>query len=278
MSDSATEKIWTAVDEAAAWLREACGEIEVAVILGSGLGAFAEHLKDAQSRSYDEAPHFAVSTVAGHAGRFLRGRIGGRQVGVFQGRFHYYEGWSPAQIVLPARVAHGMGARILIVTNAAGTTREENPPGSLMLIRDHINMLGFNPLSGPNDDSRGARFPSLNAVYTPRLRQLARSVAESQGIRLAEGVYLAAPGPSYETPAEVKMFAAWGADAIGMSTVPEAIAAAHLGLEVLGISCLTNWAAGMTDTPPAHAEVIETGKQVASQFVSLLGGVIEGLA
>ncbi len=270
-----SETVWQAVDEAAEYLEVAAGRIDVGVILGSGLGEFADGLGDPVVKTYDEVPHFAVSTVAGHAGRYLRAVVEGLPVGVFQGRFHRYEGWSADQIVLPARVAYGLGARLLIVTNAAGSTRQTNPPGTLMLISDHINMLGINPLDGPNDDSRGPRFPSLNDAYSPKLRQLARQVGESLGIRLAEGVYLAAPGPSYETPAEVRMYAQLGADAVGMSTVPEAIAAAHLGMEVLGVSCLTNWAAGMTETPPHHEEVIETGRQAASQFAAVLNGVLE---
>lgn len=271
--------LWARVDEAAAHVRQAVGDIDVAAILGSGLGAFADALEDAQALDYGEVPHFAQSTVAGHAGRFVRGQVAGSalRVGVFQGRFHHYEGWSAEQIVLPARVAAALGAKVLIVTNAAGSVNGDFPPGRLMVIRDHINNLGFNPLRGVNDDARGPRFPSLNDAYPARLRQLAHEVAAAQGTPLAEGVYMANPGPSYESPAEVQMMARLGADAIGMSTVPEVIAATHLGLPVLGISCLTNWGAGLTETPPTHDEVIETGREAAARFVQLVAGVIAAL-
>lgn len=269
--------IWEEVERAAAALREAGGPIDVAVILGSGLGAFADAIEDSTAVGYDAIPHFVRSTVAGHSGRYVVGRIGARRVGAFAGRFHYYEGWEPAKIVLPVRVAHALGARTLVVTNAAGSTRREMPPGTLMLMRDHINNLGWNPLRGPNDAERGPRFPSLNDAYPARLRALAKEVARAQGTALAEGVYMANAGPTYESPAEVRMMALLGADAIGMSTVPEVIAAVHLGLPVLGISCLTNYGAGLAEAPPTHDEVIATGQAAAARFVRLLAGVVAAL-
>lgn len=268
---------WARVDEACAALHAQVGRIEVAVILGSGLGAFADQLATPTRVAYEHIPHFARSTVAGHAGAVVAGRIDTRRVAIFAGRFHHYEGWTADQIVLPVRVAAGLGARVLIVTNAAGSLDPALPPGTLMLIADHINNLGFNPLRGENDARRGERFPSLNAAYPRWLRDHAHAAAARRGIELAEGVYMANPGPTYESPAEIRMMRLLGADAVGMSTVPEVIAAVHLGVPVLGISCITNFGAGLVETAPSHEEVIATGQVAAARFVGLLREVIASL-
>lgn len=260
-------------------------EIKIALVLGSGLGAFADEVENAVSISYEEIPHFARSTVEGHAGRLVLGEIEGVFVAIQQGRFHFYEGYDISQVVFPVRAFGVLGVETLILTNAAGSVNTDFQQGSLMLIRDHINLMGVNPLRGANDERFGARFPDMSEVYSLRLQELvkeeARKVAEENGENskpfLRRGVYCALPGPSYETPSEIHLLRILGADAVGMSTVPEAIAARHQAMNVLGISCITNMAAGITDEPINHAEVIETGAKTAAIFRELLRRVIPNI-
>lgn len=240
----------------------------IGVVLGSGLGEFASQVKG-DDVPFTILPGFPVPTVQGHSGRF---RVGEQAV-IMAGRVHYYEGHPIQDVVLPVFLLHRLGVRTLILTNAAGAVNRSFHVGELVLIRDHINLQGVNPLRGPNPGD-GPRFPDMSTAYDPRLRQLARSVSETP---LNEGVYAAFPGPSYETPAEVKMAGIIGADLVGMSTVPEATAAAYLGMRVLGISCVTNMAAGILAQPLAHEEVIKAGKEAGPRFVRLLGGILEKL-
>jgi purine-nucleoside phosphorylase len=267
--------------EAAAYIRSKyAGEVKIAIVLGSGLGAFADELGNAVRIPYEEIPHFARSTVEGHAGRLVLGEMAGVPVAVQQGRFHYYEGYDMQQVMFPVRTFGVMGIKNLVLTNAAGSLNADLPQGSLMLIRDHLNMLGVNPLRGPNDKRFGPRFPDMSEVYDREFRTIAEE--EAAGIAserdekniLGSGVYCALSGPTYETPAEIHLYRSLGADAVGMSTVPEAIAARHQGMRVLGISCITNLAAGMSDEPINHEEVMETGERVSSVFKELLGRII----
>lgn len=244
--------------------------VRVAVVLGSGLGGFAGSFGGAEA-GYSSIEGFPVPTVAGHSG-VLRLRPG---AALFAGRFHYYEGFSPEDVAMPVFLAHRLGAKTLVLTNAAGAIRRDLEPGSLVLIRDHINLMGINPLRGPHLARFGPRFPDMSAVYPERLRELARRAGG--GSSLPEGVYAALAGPSYETPAEIRMLAALGADLVGMSTVPEAIAASSLGMEVLGISCVTNMAAGVLDRPLDHEEVLATGRAVEGRFAALLGALLAEL-
>lgn len=265
-----------------AHIREAAGALrenlpfapEVGLILGSGLGVMADTLENPVVINYGDIPHFPVSTVAGHAGELVAGEIEGKKAVIMKGRFHLYEGYDVKKVTLPIRVMKELGVRTLIITNAAGGINESFEPGDLMLIRDHINFMFRNPLIGPNDEALGVRFPDMSEPYSGRLRELARKAAESQGLSLREGVYLGLLGPSYETPAEIRMMRTLGADAVGMSTVPEVIAARHAGLEVLGISCISNMAAGILDQPLSHAEVMETAERVRETFVKLVRGVL----
>jgi purine-nucleoside phosphorylase len=260
---------------------------EIAIVLGSGLGAFADELSDAVRIPYEDIPGFARSTVEGHAGQLVVGSIGGRAVAVQQGRFHYYEGYEMEQVVTPVRAFGLMGIKTLVLTNAAGSLDPDMTPGSLMLISDHLNCLGSNPLRGPNDNRFGSRFPDMTQVYDRDLQQIASEEAEKIACELSDkrseepapeilrrGVYCALSGPTYETPAEIRMYRLLGADAVGMSTVPEAIAARHMGIRVLGISCITNFAAGMTSDLIHHDEVMETGAEVAAIFKDLLVRII----
>ena len=259
-------------------IRGAAGEVAPAVglILGSGLGGFAERLEDRTVVPYSDIPGFAASTVPGHAGRLVLGRSGSVPCAVMQGRIHFYEGHSARQVAFPARTLVALGAKTLVVTNAAGGLH--HPPGTLMLIRDHINLFPDHPLRGPNDDRVGLRFPDMTRAYPKELRALAREVAQSLDLELAEGVYAGSGGPSYETPAEIKMLEVLGADATGMSTVPEVIAAVHMGARVLGISCITNWAAGLgPGRPLSHDEVTETAEQVRGKFEELLARIVARL-
>src|SRR5215204_5216445 len=212
-------------------------EIKIALVLGSGLGAFADTLENAVKIPYEEIPHFARSTVEGHAGQLVLGEVGGVSIAVQQGRFHFYEGYEMAQVIFPMRVFGLLGIEIVILTNAAGSVRTSMKPGNLMLIRDHINLMGSNPLRGANDERFGARFPDMSAVYSPALQELVIEEAKAIGVEVRRGIYGGLSGPSYETPAEIHLLRNLGADAVGMSTVPEAIVARHMGLEVLGISC-----------------------------------------
>jgi len=255
--------------------------VSTAVVLGSGLGAFADDLDEAVAIPFEEIPHFVKPTVEGHAGRLVLGTIEGRHVAVQQGRFHYYEGYSMDEVMFPVRVLGRMGVRDLILTNAAGSLDPEMRPGSLMLISDHINCMGVNPLRGMNDVRFGPRFPDLTNVYDRELQQIAHDAAEAiadeRGLAepiLKRGVYCALSGPTYETPAEIRMYRMLGADAVGMSTVPDAIAARHQGIKVLGISCITNFGAGMSEGEIDHSEVMETGARVAEVFKDLLKRII----
>jgi purine-nucleoside phosphorylase len=241
----------------------------VGLILGSGLGAFMQSVEGTDI-PYGEIRGFPVPTVEGHAG-FLRLAS---SVAVMAGRFHFYEGWSMDDIVLPVFLLHAVGVRTLVVTNAAGAVRDSYSPGELVVIEDHINLIGANPLRGPNPNGFGPRFPDMTGGYSPRLRRLAAEVAAENGRQLQEGVYAAFAGPSYETPAEVRMARAVGADLVGMSTVPEVIAARYLGIEVLGLSMVTNMAAGILDQPLSHEEVVETAAGAAPWLSTLLKGIL----
>ncbi|HEX8180374.1 MAG TPA: purine-nucleoside phosphorylase [Pyrinomonadaceae bacterium] len=245
-------------------------EPRVAIILGSGLGAFADDLTDAAALDYAEIPGFARSTVEGHAGRLVCGTVDGVPVAAMQGRFHYYEGYDWEQVTFPVRVLGLLGIKALVLTNAAGGLNNSLRQGSLMLISDHLNLLGANPLRGPNDPRFGPRFPDLSEVYDREFQETAIHEAHALKLELRRGIYAALSGPSYETPAEIRMLRALGADAVGMSTVPEAIVARHMGLKVLGVSCITNMAAGVSDQPIDHAEVMETGARVRETFTGLL--------
>lgn len=250
---------------------------QIGMILGSGLGGWADRLGDAVRIDYGDIPGFPRSHVTGHAGRLVVGTSGGATCVAMQGRVHLYEGHDARTVSLPARVLVALGARVLIITNAAGGLRPEWAPGTLMLIRDHIDMLRDHPLRGPNDDRLGPRFPDMTRAYAPELRAVVKDVARARGIALEEGVYVAMPGPTYETPAEVQMLQRVGADATGMSTVPEVIVAAHMGARCIGISCITNKAAGITGEPLSHEEVTETATRVRGEFEGLLDGVVAAL-
>jgi purine-nucleoside phosphorylase len=253
-------------------------EIPVAIVLGSGLGAFAEDLTDVVEISYQEIPGFARSTVQGHAGRLVIGRVGEITIAAMQGRFHFYEGYSLQEVTFPIRVLKLLGVRTLVLTNAAGALQMEFMPGSLMVLSDHLNLLGDNPLRGENDERFGPRFPDLTSVYARRLQDMVIDEATAMGIEVRRGIYAALSGPSYETPAEIHMLRGLGADVVGMSTVPEAIVARHMDMQVLGISCITNLAAGISDKPIDHSEVMAIGERVRGQFTELLRRVIKGLA
>lgn len=276
------------VQEAAEFIRSNYDKpIQTAVVLGSGLGAFADDIENAVRIPYEKIPNFARSTVEGHAGQLVLGELNGVSIAVQQGRFHFYEGYEMEQVMFPMRTFGVLGIKNVILTNAAGSTRTSNKQGTLMLIRDHINLMGVNPLRGANDERFGPRFPDMTQVYDFTFQQIADEAAKEimqerfeQGLEssvrqiLRRGVYCALSGPTYETPAEIRMYRMIGADAVGMSTVPEAIAARHFGMKVLGISCLTNMAAGMTDDVIHHEEVMETGAKVADIFKELLKRII----
>jgi len=262
------------VAEATDAVRARLGEADVGVILGTGLGAFADRLEEPTVLPYSEIPHFAVSTVPGHKGRLVGGLVEGRRVVVQQGRVHFYEGLGFERILLPLRVMYELGARTLIVTNAAGAVNADFEPGNIMLITDHINMMGTNPLIGPNDERLGPRFPDMSSAYDAELRHLALDSARELGIELRQGVYLAVTGPSYETAAEVRAFRTLGADAVGMSTVPEVIFANSLGMRVLGLSVIANRAVGLTDQPLSHDDVTRIVATQADRVAALVAGVI----
>lgn len=243
---------------------------EIGLILGSGLGVLADSMEEAVTVDYSDIPHFPVSTVEGHAGELLLGKIGGRPVLLMKGRFHMYEGYQGETVTFPIRVMKALGIGGLLVTNAAGGVNTSYEPGDLMLIADHLNMTGNNPLIGPNHKELGVRFPDMSEAYSKRLRAVAKEIAASQGLKLQEGVYAGLLGPSYETPAEIRMLRVLGADAVGMSTVSEVIIARHSGIEVLGISCISNMAAGILDQPLSHEEVMETTDRVKQQFLKFV--------
>ena len=267
-----------AVSEAAEYLRARLpARPDLALVLGSGLGGLADRIEDPVYIPYGQIPRFPVSTAPGHAGRFVFGRLSGRMVLCMQGRFHYYEGHDMAAIALPVRVLKALGCRALVLTNAAGGVNWDFSVGDFMLITDHINFMGANPLRGENDDAIGPRFCDMTHVYTPEFQQTARQVAAQQGITLREGVYLGYMGPSFETPAEIRAFRTLGADSVGMSTVPEAIAASHCGLPVLGVSLITNMAAGMAGKRLSGDEVIEIANQRGPVFQDFIRTVVGAL-
>jgi purine-nucleoside phosphorylase len=257
----------------------ACTNLQpaVAVVLGSGLGAFADELTGHVDVAYREIPGWPGSTAVGHAGKLIIGRLGRLPVAVMAGRAHLYEGYSQAQVTYGVRVLGSLGVRSIVFTNAAGGINSTLARGGLALITDHINLQGSNPLVGPNDDRFGPRFPDMSEVYCKRYREIARQAAAELGVPLSEGVYAAMLGPSYETPAEIRFLRGIGADLVGMSTVPEAIVANHMGIKVLGISCVTNMAAGILEQKITHEEVLETGAMVRDTLVRLLKRVLPRL-
>jgi len=266
------------VSEAAAWVRSRLNGLapRVGIVLGSGLGAAANVVADAVALPCTEIPNFPQSTVEGHSGRLVAGRLGGVPVVILQGRVHSYEGYTPAEVTFPMRVLGALGIRAVILTNAAGGIQQGYETGQLVALADHINFMGWNPLTGPNEPrfacvpSAGLRFFDMTEAYSKALRALARQAAAEEGFTLEEGVYLATPGPSFETPAEIRAFRTLGATLVGMSTVPETIVARHMGIEVLGISCVTNLAAGLGATQLSHAEVFEAGRRVEQRLALLL--------
>lgn len=250
---------------------------QIGLILGSGLGSLADLIEDPEYYPYEELPNFPVSTVQGHEGRLVIGKLEGKIVVAMQGRFHYYEGYPMNVVTFPIRVMKKLGVEKLIVTNAAGSVNTSFKPGDLMIIKDHINFSGTSPLIGKNLDDFGPRFLDMSAAYNPNLIKIAKDTAKDLGIDIKEGVYTMFSGPTYETPAEVRMARVLGADAVGMSTVPEVIVARHSDIEVLGISCLTNMAAGILDQPLDHEEVIETSNKAKKSFMALTKGIIKNL-
>ena len=247
----------------------------IGMILGSGLGTLADDIKNPIKIPYSEIPHFAKSEAIGHANELVIGELNGKIVAAMKGRFHYYEGYSLDEVTFPVRVMKALGIEKVIITNACGAVNTSFNPGDLMLITDHINLVATNPLIGPNNEKLGTRFPDLSDVYNKELRSIATKVAEEQNIQLQQGVYAWWSGPAYETPAEIRMIRTLGADAVGMSTVPEAIVATHGGMKVLGISCLTNMACGILDQPLNHEEVIDVAGKVRAKFVGLVKGILE---
>ena len=270
--------VYERVEETASHIRSRCGTLpDTAIVLGSGLGDFADRLADAISTPYGQLPHWPAASVVGHSGRLVIGSVGTRRVAALAGRAHFYEGHPLSTVTFAVRVMGRLGVRQMVLTNAAGGINTGFGQGALMIIDDHINLLGSNPLMGPNDDRFGVRFPDMSEVYSSRLRRIADEAAAAAGVPVKHGVYVATAGPSYETPAEIKFFRTIGADAVGMSTVPEAIAARHMGLEVLGISCITNMAAGVLPGPLNHDEVLETTRRVRGSFIALLEAIVARL-
>jgi purine-nucleoside phosphorylase len=269
------DKLMDKMQEAAMYITSRIGNtpVDIGMVLGSGLGGLADELQDAVAISYKDIPYFPVSTVFGHKGRLVVGTLEGKRVMCMQGRFHYYEGYGMDQVVFPIQVMHALGINNLLVTNAAGGVNSSYKPGDLMLITDHIKLIADSPMRGPNYDTLGERFFDMTNAYDKRLSALAREEAKRLGITLHEGVYMFFAGPSYETPAEVRAARILGSDAVGMSTVPEALAASHMQMKVLGISCITNMAAGILDQPLNHAEVMETSDRVKEAFTLLVRNV-----
>ena len=249
-------------------------EPRIAIVLGSGLGGFADDFEDAVGIPYEEIPGFMRSTAQGHAGKLVIGKVDGVPLLAMQGRVHFYEGYSLEEVTFPIRTFKLLGIKTLVLTNAAGGINVQLTQGALMVISDHLNLMGTNPLRGPNDDRFGPRFPDMSAVYSPELQELVVEEAKAIGVEVRRGIYGALTGPSYETPAEILLLRNFGADAVGMSTVPEAIVARHMGMEVLGISCITNMAAGISDEPINHEEVMATGDRVRATFTELLKRVV----
>ena len=253
-------------------------EPRIALVLGSGLGGFADDFDESVAIPYEEIPGFVRSTAQGHAGRLVIGKVDSVPVLAMQGRVHYYEGYSLEEVTFPVRTFSLLGIKTLVLTNAAGGINVQLSQGALMVISDHLNLMGVNPLRGPNDERFGPRFPDMSAVYSPELQELVVEEAKAINVEVRRGIYGALSGPSYETPAEIHLLRTLGADAVGMSTVPEAIVARHMGLEVLGISCITNMAAGISDEPINHEEVIATGDRVRATFTELLQRVIGAIS
>jgi purine-nucleoside phosphorylase len=274
------------VNEAAAFLRVKFDLLtpRIGIVLGSGLGAVADAVAAQVTIPYGEIPHFPQSTVEGHTGRLIAGRLGKVAVVVMQGRVHSYEGYTPQQVTFPMRVLGMLGVRSVVLTNAAGGIKEGYSIGQLVALGDHINQMGWNPLTGPNEErfavrkGTGLRFFDMTEAYSKRLRALAKAAAGEEGFDLEEGVYLATPGPSFETPAEIRAFRTLGATLVGMSTVPETVVARHMGIEVLGISCVTNLAAGLGATELSHEEVSETGKKVEKQLAAFITRLVPQMA
>jgi purine-nucleoside phosphorylase len=272
------ETLYERAEHAARFVRARAGrDVRTALVLGSGLGAFAEEVEEAVSIPYAEIPGFARPTVEGHAGRLVVGRVSGADVAVMQGRFHFYEGYALEEVTFPVRVLGLLGVKSLVLTNAAGGLNNSFTEGGLIVISDHLNLMGTNPLLGPNDPRFGPRFPDMTEVYDHEYQDAAIGEAHGMGLELRRGIYAALSGPSYETPAEIRMLRLLGADAVGMSTVPEAIVARQQGMRVLGLSCITNMGAGVLDKPINHEEVIETGERVRGTFAELLRRVIPKL-
>jgi len=253
-------------------------EPRIAVVLGSGLGGFADDFEEAVSIPYEEIPGFKQSTAQGHAGRLVVGKVDTVPLLAMQGRVHYYEGYTLEEVTFPIRTFKVLGIKTVILTNAAGGINVQLQQGTLMVLSDHLNLMGTNPLRGPNDERFGLRFPDMSTVYSPELQELVVEEARAIGVEVRRGIYGALSGPSYETPAEILMLRNLGADAVGMSTVPEAIVARHMGLEVLGISCITNMAAGLSDEPIDHEEVMATGDRVRGTFTELLRRVVGAIS
>lgn len=251
---------------------------KIAIVLGSGLGAFADEFADAVRIPYAKIPHFPRSTAIGHAGQLVLGTVEGIQVVGMQGRVHLYEGYSAKDVAFPIRAFARLGVKAVILTNAAGGIKKDFTQGRLVVLSDHINLQGANPLIGPNDELFGPRFPDMSSAYDKKFRELTLAEGRMLGINLGEGVYAALAGPNYETPAEIRYLRSIGADLVGMSTVPEVIAARHSGIRVLGISCVTNAAAGVLDQPLDHKEVLETAERIKGQFIGLLRAVIPDIA
>src|SRR3954468_12743544 len=251
---------------------------KLGLILGSGLGVLADEIENPVKIPYNQIPDFPISTVEGHAGQLVFGQLNGVEVVAMQGRFHFYEGYSMDKVTFPVRVMKEMGVEMLIVTNAAGGVNESFSPGDLMIITDHINNMGTNPLVGPNDANLGVRFPDLSEAYSKELRRIARDIADRLHLNVKAGVYFGNPGPVYETPAEIRMVRILGGDAVGMSTVPEVIVARHSGMKVLGISCISNMAAGILDQPLTHDEVIETTERVKADFLQYIKEIVKTIA
>ncbi|HKP45781.1 MAG TPA: purine-nucleoside phosphorylase [Pyrinomonadaceae bacterium] len=278
MSETATTDLYARAERAANLIRSrAPRECRIGLVLGSGLGGFAGEFSDSVAIPYQEIPGFASSTAQGHAGRLVVGKVGDNNVVAMQGRVHFYEGYSLEQVTFPIRALKLIGVDTLILTNASGGVNVQLSQGALMVISDHLNLMGVNPLRGPNDDRFGPRFPDMTDVYSRELQELAIDEARELQVPLRRGVYAALAGPSYETPAEIHMLRAFGADAVGMSTVPEAIVARQSGMKVLGISCITNMAAGISEQPINHQEVMETGERVREKFAQLLRRIISRL-
>jgi purine-nucleoside phosphorylase len=267
---------YDAIKEAASYVKSKYEDTpKIGLILGSGLGVLADEIENPVKIPYNEIPNFPVSTVEGHAGQLVIGTLKEAKVIAMQGRFHFYEGYSLDKVTAPVRVMKELGVETLIVTNAAGGINESFEAGDLMLITDHINNMGTNPLIGPNDANIGVRFPDMSESYNRKLRDMSKNIANDLNIKLQEGVYVGNTGPSYETPAEVRALRTLGGDAVGMSTVPEVIIARHAGLNVLGISCISNMAAGILDQPLSHDEVIETTDKVRVNFLKLVKSIVE---